>query len=593
MAALIRELHGPSLFAAHPALLLEFEAPRFIRLEAARMLRALEEASIPIGPEALSPTAATRPSLLLSDLVARLASWLDQRSNPDGRPTLSLAASRSDDHVMVAASFVEQQRSARILLGAFGIARVLLDRYAEESPDAVLGEPRLDRIRRLRDEATIAPDFDSSHELIVARARLRGIPALVLPGTPRVLLLGQGRHGRLMRATSNDRDSAVGTLLAADKSWANTLILRLGFPGVRHKVVHHEDEAAAAAKAIGFPLVVKPVANGKGTGVFAGITSAEECRAAIREALQHSRRGVLVEAHVDGDDHRLAVFGGRFAWAVARRPASVCGDGRLGIEALIRNENARRLAIPPAERHLVTTIDVDAELVAHLAKSGLTLQTVPAAGQRVTLRSIANVSRGGSFEDVTSRVHPDNRAMAEAIAGAFRMDALGVDFLTTDITRSWRETGGAVIEINETPGAGTPHYVDTILATLYPKGSPARVPYLLFAGDALDVHAREAVADARLKGHVVGFVDASTTAVNDELRGRKGQTLNERMQSLLPEPRISMIIARLTGPDLAREGILLERIDRAFIGAGLSNEIEALVRGHCADVRVVTGAAAS
>lgn len=38
--------------------------------------------------------------------------------------------------------------------------------------------------------------------------------------------------------------------------------------------------------------------------------------------------GVLVERHVQGDDHRLAVFGGAFAWCVRRSPPRLIGADR-------------------------------------------------------------------------------------------------------------------------------------------------------------------------------------------------------------------------------------------------------------------------
>ena len=52
---------------------------------------------------------------------------------------------------------------------------------------------------------------------------------------------------------------------------------------------------------------------------------------------------------------------------------------------------------------------------------------------------------------VTDRVHADNRGMAEAIARCFRLDTVGIDFLTADITKSWREVRCAVIEVNSSP----------------------------------------------------------------------------------------------------------------------------------------------
>jgi cyanophycin synthetase len=215
---------------------------------------------------------------------------------------------------------------------------------------------------------------------------------------------------------------------------------------------------------------------------------------------------------------------------------------------------------------------------------------VPAPGRSVVLRGIANVSRGGVYEDVSDRVHPDNRDMAERIAAALRMDALGVDFITTDISRSWREIGGAIIEVNETPAAGTPHYVDLVLRAMFPDQTRTRIPYVLFANDPQGVAAATWLGRAGAAGRTVGVVSASSTVVNGRPRGRAGQSLNDRVQSLTIDPLVEIIAVQATGEELEREGLLLDRIDHAFIGPGLSAEIEQLIRRHAARVSAIPAA---
>ena len=39
------------------------------------------------------------------------------------------------------------------------------------------------------------------------------------------------------------------------------------------------------------------------------------------KAAAATKRGVLVENHIEGLDFRIAIFGGRFAWATKRMPA--------------------------------------------------------------------------------------------------------------------------------------------------------------------------------------------------------------------------------------------------------------------------------
>ena len=53
---------------------------------------------------------------------------------------------------------------------------------------------------------------------------------------------------------------------------------------------------------------------------------------------------------------------------------------------------------------------------------------------------------------MTDVVHPDNRKMALRAAAASGLDAVGIDFITRDISRSYKEVGGAICELNAKPG---------------------------------------------------------------------------------------------------------------------------------------------
>ena len=66
-------------------------------------------------------------------------------------------------------------------------------------------------------------------------------------------------------------------------------------------------------------------------------------------------------------------------------------------------------------------------------------ESVPAKGQVVYLRSTANLSTGGTATDVTDVIHPDNREMAERAVRAIGLDVGGVDFLSKNITESYRK----------------------------------------------------------------------------------------------------------------------------------------------------------
>lgn len=57
----------------------------------------------------------------------------------------------------------------------------------------------------------------------------------------------------------------------------------------------------------------------------------------------------------------------------------------------------------------------------------------------------------GAAVDVTESVHPDNRRLAIRAARILGLDVAGVDFITGDITRSWRDVGGAIRKVSPQP----------------------------------------------------------------------------------------------------------------------------------------------
>src|SRR4030095_2663643 len=261
------------------------------------------------------------------------------------------------------------------------------------------------------------------------------------------------------------------------------------------------------------PVVVKPYNANHGRGISIHLTTEEQVRTAFAVAREHSR-SVIVESFITGDDHRMLVVNGELVAVSKRVPGHVMGDGVHTIEQLMEevNRDPRRgigqEKVPPG---LVP--DHQAETL--LAKKGYTKDTVPAEGERVFLRSTGNLSTGGTATDVTDLVHPDNVEMAERAVKAIGLDVGGVDFLTTDITESYKDIGGAICEINAAPGyrmhmapsEGRPRDVaGAVMDMLFPPNSPSRIPIAAVTGtNGKTTTARMLAHINKLAGHHVGL----------------------------------------------------------------------------------------
>jgi len=97
-------------------------------------------------------------------------------------------------------------------------------------------------------------------------------------------------------------------------------------------------------------------------------------------------------------------------------------------------------------------VKVDEVLLQQLKTQSVSLEDVLPDGECIALRSNANLSTGGICTNLTEIVHSSVVQMAETLAQASGIAICGLDYMTTDISKSWTEVDGAFIELNTTPG---------------------------------------------------------------------------------------------------------------------------------------------
>ncbi|MEN7343324.1 MAG: acetate--CoA ligase family protein, partial [Pseudomonadota bacterium] len=336
-------------------------------------------------------------------------------------------------------------------LAASKLAQTLIQSLLPESlrttsvpDDWDFAEERDDFIRAAQRRA-LGPSTAS----LVAAAEERDIPWIRLNDYS-LIQLGHGRYQHRIQATCTGNTSNIAVELAGDKEDTNAILRDLGLPVPQQYAIRRESQALRAARRIGFPVVVKPLNANHGRGVSINLTTEEQVSVAFEKAKEHSGT-VLIESYIEGHDHRLLVVNGKLVAAAKRMPGHVVGDGKHTIEELVDivNLDPRRGV---GHEKVLTRLEFDHQAERLLKKMDYTRETVPADGEEVFLRSTGNLSTGGTAIDVTDVIHPDNREMAERTVKAIGLDVGGVDFLTSDITQPYHETGGAICEVNAGPG---------------------------------------------------------------------------------------------------------------------------------------------
>src|SRR5690606_14742395 len=144
---------------------------------------------------------------------------------------------------------------------------------------------------------------------------------------------------------------------------------------------------------------------------------------------------VLVERQIAGICHRVHVANGEVVAASRRLPKSVRGDGERTVSALIDEANAVEAAKPPWSR--LKPFPSDALAIQCLAKAGLNLASIPAAGQLAPLRPVQSIAWGGVVEDFLGTIHPDNVRLALQATRVLRLSSAGVDIMSEDIRQPW------------------------------------------------------------------------------------------------------------------------------------------------------------
>lgn len=409
---------------------------------------------------------------------------------------------------------------------------------------------------------------------IVHAAEARDIPWMRL-NEQSLIQLGYGCNQQRIQATITGRTPHIAVELASDKEETNRILSRLGLPVPKQRLVQSAERAISAAERIGYPVVTKPYNGNHGRGVSIALTTPEEVTAGFLRA-QEISRSVIVESYITGHDHRMLVVNGELVAVSKREPGKVTGDGVRTIEQLVAEVNTDpRRGI--GHEKVLTQIEIDEQAIGLLDKLGYTAQSVPRAGEDVYLRLTANLSTGGTASDMTDVVSPDNAEMAVRAIQAIGLDVGGVDFLTPDITQSYKDIGGAICEVNAAPGfrmhmapsEGRPRDVaGKVIDMLFPKNAPSTIPIAAITGtNGKTTTARLLAHIHKLAGQRVGLTTTDGVYIDGQRTVEGDMTGPTSARIVLSDPAVQVAVLETARGGLLRAGMAMRHVD---VGAVLN-----------------------
>jgi cyanophycin synthetase len=461
------------------------------------------------------------------------------------------------------------QRDEGIAAGDLGL-RLLCSllpesiRPPDSVPDGWSWHEARDEFIRFAQRRALGP----STSALVRAAERSDIPWLRL-NDQSLVQLGHGKYQQRIQATVTSRTSHIAVELASDKEETNKILATLGLPVPKQELVQNEKQAVRAAQRIGFPVVTKPYNGNHGRGISVRLTTDEEVAQGFAVAREHSR-SVIVETFLEGDDHRLLVVNGELVAATRRTPGHVVGDGRNSIAELIEivNQDPRRGV---GHEKVLTRLELDAQAHKMLDRENLRPDSIPDPGRIVYLRSTANLSTGGTATDVTDVIHPDNREMAERAVRAIGLDVGGVDFLSKDITESYRTIGGGICEVNAAPGfrmhvapsEGKGRDVAApVVNMLFPAGVAARVPIAAITGtNGKTTTARMLAHLTKMGGYTPGLTTTDGVYIDGQRTVQGDMTGPMSARMVLSDPQIDMAILETARGGLLRAGMGVREVN--------------------------------
>jgi cyanophycin synthetase len=460
-----------------------------------------------------------------------------------------------------------QQRDVGLEAGALGLKLLthLMPAAIQASITANI-EPDFNFAEELNDFIKMAQrkEFGPSTASLVAAAEERDIPWLRLNNYS-LVQFGQGKYQQRIQATITSETKHIAVEISCDKEDTHNLLNDLGLPVPQQMMIYSDRQAVKAAQRMGFPVVLKPLNANHGRGVSINLMTDDDVITAFAEAQKHgTSRAVLVESFITGYDHRMLVVNNELVAVAKRVPGHVIGDGIHTIEQLVDivNKDPRRGV---GHEKVLTRLELDNQAARLMEEADYNKSTVLEKGHTFYLRSTANLSTGGTAIDVTDIVHPDNREMAVRAIRAIGLDIGGVDFLTDDISKSYKEIGGGICECNAAPGfrmhvapsEGKPRDVaGKVMDMLFPAGANARIPVAAITGtNGKTTTSRMLASIMKSAGFTTGMTSTDGVYIDGHLTVKGDMTGPTAAQIVLRDPSVDFAIMETARGGIVKRGL--------------------------------------
>jgi len=188
-----------------------------------------------------------------------------------------------------------------------------------------------------------------------------------------------------------------------------------------------------------YPLVIKPLSGSGGKDITMDNNNIQDLQKNINKLNSYDK--LLIEEQQFGNDYRILIYNNEVIDVILRNKPSLIGNGIDNISELISkyNTNLRH------RNFAITKVDTKV-----LKEQNKNLQSIPTNGERIIINKVCG--DGEKLNRIPlNAVHKDNIDLSLQAVNITNTKLAGIDFISKDISVSWKNNDAKIIEINSSP----------------------------------------------------------------------------------------------------------------------------------------------
>ena len=241
---------------------------------------------------------------------------------------------------------------------------------------------------------------------------------------------------------SNNFNSFESHYTAKNKPLTNSIFSENNIPVPDHVIIDksNKDNFILPDK-IKFPCVLKPVDGMQGKDVNTFIKNIDQFNKILKDLLSRYDK-IMLENQVYGNNYRIFIFNDKIIDVIEREQPFVVGDGNKDIDTLIKDKNELQ-----KKNNLFPTNNIDWN---YIEEQGFLKDKIPNKNKKVFITNTINFHNGANPVRISiDKIPKINQDIFIEAHKLIKLHCSGLDYMSPDITVSYKDNNGHIIEIND------------------------------------------------------------------------------------------------------------------------------------------------